>query len=397
MSILEYNPRGMNFSFTVEAENGAARAGRMQTPHGEALTPMFMPVGTRATIKTLSTEDIESIHPQVVLANTYHLFLRPGHKLVSELGGVHEFMHYRHPMLTDSGGFQVFSLGEQVKQKGDDQKLKPARISEEGVEFSSHLDGARLLLTPELSIEIQQHLGADIIMAFDECMPDTCTFAYGQESLARTHRWGERCIAAWEAKQRLSEQGKYQALFGIVQGAQHQPLREAAARWASEMPFDGIAVGGETIGYNMPATVEVMSWIRELLPAGKPRYAMGLGRDPQNLIDAVVAGFDMFDCVGPTRLARNGALYHGELSVRDGVWRWESEFANGRLPIGNARFAKDTHVILPGCDCFTCSQGYTRAYLHHLARHEELSYYRLASLHNVRLMVRLTEQLRTLI
>lgn len=366
----------------------------MQTAHGEALTPMFMPVGTRATIKTITTEDIESMHPQVVLANTYHLYLRPGHTHISDLGGLHNFMHYNHPMLTDSGGFQVFSLGEQVRQKGEDQKLRPAKISEEGVEFSSHLDGSRHLLTPELSIEIQQHLGADIMMVFDECMPDTCTLEYGRQSLDRTHRWAQRCIQAWEAADRRSVQGHYQALFGIVQGALHRELREEAARYLGELPFDGLALGGETIGYNMPGTVEVMSWVRDILPQRLPRYAMGLGRDPQNLIDAVTAGFDMFDCVGPTRLARNGALYHGELrEVGDG-WHWESEFSNGRLPIGNARFAKDTEVILPGCDCFTCTHGYTRAYLHHLYRTEELSYYRLATLHNVRLMVRLTEQLR---
>ena len=382
------------FSFSVEAYKGNARAGRMQTPHGEALTPMFMPVGTRATIKTLSTEDIESMNPQVVLSNTYHLYLRPGHKHISHLGGLHNFMRYNHPMLTDSGGFQVFSLGEQVRQKGEDQKLKPAKIAEEGVEFSSHLDGSRHLLTPELSMEIQQHLGADIIMAFDECMPDACTYEYGKQSLARTHRWATRCIQAWEASGRTSVQGHYQALFGIVQGAMHRELREEAARFIGSQPFDGIALGGETVGYNMPGTVEMMSWVRDILPEQKPRYAMGLGRDPQNLVDAVMAGFDMFDCVGPTRLARNGALYHGELVAQGDGWKWEREFSNGRLRIGNARFALDTEVIVPGCDCYTCTHGYTRAYLHHLYRTEELSYYRLATLHNVRLMVRLTEQLR---
>lgn len=367
----------------------------MQTAHGTALTPMFMAVGTRATIKTLSTEDIEAMHPQVVLANTYHLYLRPGHERIARLGGLHQFMHYDRPMLTDSGGFQVFSLGEQLKQReGVASQLQPAKLFEEGVQFTSHLDGSRHMLTPELSIDIQQHLGADIIMAFDECMADDATLEYGRESLARTHRWALRSVEAWEKESRLSKQGHYQALFGIVQGAMHRELREEAARTLSELPFDGLALGGETIGYNMPGTVEVMSWVRDLLPTNKPRYAMGLGRDPQNLIDAVMAGFDMFDCVGPTRLARNGAIYHGWLKEIPGGWYWESEFKNGRLPIGNARFAEDQEVLLEGCDCFTCSHGYTRAYLHHLARHEELSYYRLASLHNVRVMVRLTEELR---
>ncbi len=383
------------FSFTLEAQKGHARAGVMQTAHGTALTPMFMAVGTRASIKTLSTEDIQAINPQVVLSNTYHLYLRPGHKRIARLGGLHRFMQYDRPMLTDSGGFQVFSLGEQLRQKGaQESPLKPAKLTEEGVEFTSHLDGSRHMFTPELSLEIQQHLGADIIMAFDECMPDDATLDYGRTSLDRTHRWALRCLQSWEAANRKSEQGHYQALFGIIQGAMHRELRQEAAQMFAQLPFDGLALGGETIGYNMAGTVEVMSWVRDLLPAQKPRYAMGLGRDPQNLIDAVQAGFDMFDCVGPTRLARNGALYHGKLVEDAQGWHWESEFSKGRLPIGNARFSEDTEVILPGCDCYTCSHGYTRAYLHHLARYEELSYYRLATLHNVRVMVRLTEQLR---
>ena len=384
------------FSFSLESKKGNARAGRMQTSHGEALTPMFMPVGTLATIKSLSTEDIAASQGQVVLANTYHLYLRPGHERIARLGGVHKFMHYDKPMLTDSGGFQVFSLGEQLKQqKQGDRYLPPAKISEEGVEFTSHLNGSKHFFTPEFSIDIQQHLGADVIMAFDECLPDAAGYEYTKESVERTYRWAQRSVRAWEVRRRRSVQDWYQGLFGIVQGAMHQDLRRRALDQIASLPVDGIAIGGETIGYNMAGTVEVMDWLRDSLPDTKPVYAMGLGRDPQNVVDAVLAGFDMFDCVAPSRLARNGAIYHGELVfAADGKPRWESEFTSARLQIGNARFAEDTSVILPGCDCYTCTQGYTRAYLHHLYKAEELSYYRLATLHNIRLMVRLTETLR---
>lgn len=368
----------------------------MHTPHGTALTPMFMPVGTRATIRSIDSEDISAMNPQVILANTYHLYLRPGHEHISSLGGVHEFMRYPGPMLTDSGGFQVFSLGEQLKQKtgNENSNLVPSQISEEGVDFVSHLDGSKHHLSPEFSIEIQQHLGADIIMAFDECLPDDAEEEYMANSVERTFRWAKRCVTQWEKANRLSQQGKYQALFGIVQGGRFRHLRERALEQIASLPFDGIALGGETIGYKMEATVEVMDWVRDQISAQLPRYAMGLGRDPQNIIDAVQAGFDMFDCVAPTRLARNGTLYFGGLNTDSDEWFWDSPYAKGRLQIGNAQFRSDTEVIQPGCDCYTCQHGYTRAYLHYLYRSKELSYYRLASLHNVRVMVRLTEQLR---
>lgn len=381
------------FNFQLAGSRGHARAGVMTTAHGPALTPMFMPVGTQASVKSLSTEDVESLQAQVVLANTYHLYLRPGHELVSDLGGLHGFMHYPRPLLTDSGGFQVFSLGEQLAQKGE-TRLAKAVISEEGVEFASHLDGAKHSLTPELSIAIQRHLGADIIMAFDECLPDAAGWEYTQESVERTFRWAKRCVAAWEGAARRSVMGHEQALFGIIQGALHEDLRRRAADQITSLPFDGLAFGGETIGYNMPGTIQVLEWLRDAIPAEKPRYAMGLGREPQNVVDAVLAGYDMFDCVAPTRLARNGALYHGRLDLGGRQPSWVSEFPKSRLPIGNSGFARDQAIILEGCDCFTCTNGYTRAYLHHLFRTQELAYYRLASLHNLRLMIRLTQELR---
>lgn len=391
----------MTYSFKVTNQLNNSRAGVMQTAHGEALTPMYMAVGTLANVRALSSEDILEANPQVLLANTYHLYLRPGHKLINEMGGLHRFMKYPRPMLTDSGGFQVFSLGDQLSQKknGRPSKLKPSVISEEGVNFYSHLDGSKHLLTAEKSINIQQHLGADIIMSFDECLPDDVEYERAKLSVDRTFRWAQRGLKTWEKAGRLSQQGHYQALFGIVQGARYEDLRLRALEQISSLPFDGIALGGETIGYNMEGTKQVMNQVRANIPPGKARYAMGLGRDPQNLIDAVQVGFDMFDCVAPTRLARNGTLYHGHLKVGEGKnksdWQWESPFKRARLQIGNARFKDDQQPILEGCDCWTCQQGYTRAYLHHLYRNGgEFTYFRLASIHNVRLMVRLTEQLR---
>lgn len=234
-------------------------------------------------------------------------------------------------------------------------------------------------------------------MSFDECLPDAAPLERTAASVDRTFRWAQRGVAQWEQARRRSAQDHYQALFGIIQGAMHQELRRRAAEQITSLPFDGLALGGETIGYNMAGSVEVLDWIRDLLPPDKPRYAMGLGRDPQNLIDAVWAGYDMFDCVAPTRLARNGTLYFGELDTSVEPWNWQSPFSKGRLQIGNAAYKLDTQVIQPGCDCYTCQQGYTRAYLHHLFKADELTYYRLASIHNVRTMVRLTEQLRQVI
>lgn len=392
-----------SFSFELQKETVNGRAGKFQTAHGEVQTPIFMPVGTQATVKSLDTQDIEQLKAEIILANTYHLYLRPGTDVLESQGGVHQFMGWSKPMLTDSGGFQVFSLGKQIEQKNlaegkTIQHGGPAqpfsRITDEGVEFTSHLDGSRHFFSPSQSIEIQRKIGADIIMAFDECTPDLADAAYTREALDRTHRWAAECYAYWEEHQRRSVYGQHQALFGIIQGAQHQELRVESAKAITALGFDGVAVGGETIGYNMPMTVEIMQWIQQILPADKPRYAMGLGRDPQNLLDAVQAGFDMFDCVAPTRLARNGALYSGELDSHQGGLVFRSDSAKGRLQIGNQQYMKDATVIQPGCDCFTCTHGYSRAYLNHLFRADELTYYRLASIHNVRFMVRLSQQIR---
>ena len=370
------------FGFRLDKTLGKARAGEFVTAHGTVQTPIFMPVGTRASLKALDSLDIKNTQSQIILGNTYHLYLRPGEGLIAERGGIHQFMNWTGPILTDSGGFQVFSLGENATIKND------------GVEFKSHLDGSKHFFTPEISIEIQRRLGADIIMAFDECAPDKSNHNYALEALDRTHRWAEQSLAYWEKKHKVSSQGHYQALFGIVQGGMHQKLREQSAKFMVGLNFDGIAVGGETVGYNMSGTKKVMSWIETLLSADKPRYAMGLGRDPQDVVDGVTMGFDMFDCVGPTRLARNGALYHGQLEEGKDGFKFVSQFKRGRLNIRRVDFQTDDQVIMEGCDCYTCKAGYTRAYLSHLYRSAELSYYRLASIHNVRFMIRLTEEMR---
>lgn len=381
------------FSFQLEKTFGNARVGTFTTAHGLVQTPAFMPVGTQATVKALDSHDVEQTQAQIILANTYHLYLRPGMEVIQKFGGVQNFMHWSKPTLTDSGGFQVFSLGLQNATKSTPEKSN-TKITQNGVEFTSHLDGSRHLFTPQKSIEIQRQIGADIIMAFDECTPDAADMKYAREALDRTHCWAEECVAYWEKHKRLSVYGEYQALFGIIQGAQHKGLRLESAQKIAGLNFDGIAVGGETIGYNMPMTVEIMDWIRSILPENKPRYAMGLGRDPQNLIDAVHAGYDMFDCVAPTRLARNGAVYVGELAKNGSQFTFQSKFPNGRLNIENSQWRQDERVIQPGCDCATCQAGYSRAYLHHLYKTKELTYYRLASIHNVRFMIRLMEELR---
>lgn len=396
------------FEFKLQKKKGTMRAGVISTTRGEIKTPIFMPVGTLATVKALDSQDIKNLEAQIILSNTYHLYLRPGMEKLKKMGGVHKFMGWDKPMLTDSGGFQVFSLGRQqeIGKTGQNEQAGQAgtrklgvKITEEGAQFVSHIDGTKHFFSPEDSIQIQREIGADIIMAFDECVSDHEEKKYVAASIARTHRWAKRCFEYWEQQKRTSIYGDYQALFGIIQGAMFRDLREESAKFITSLDFDGIACGGETVGYNMEGTKELMGWIEEILPENKPRYAMGLGRDPQDIVDAVLAGFDMFDCVGPTRLARNGALYFGKLNTVGGqegttIPFFESPYKNGRLNIGNAQFATDESVIQPRCDCYTCKNGYTRAYLNHLYKTKELTFYRLASIHNVHFMVSLSQQLR---
>lgn len=357
-----------------------ARLGEITTDHGVIQTPIFMPVGTQATVKTLDSADIEKIGSQIILGNNYHLHLRPGEDLIAEAGGLHKFMNWNKPILTDSGGFQVFSLGLQKEKSGrGGNNTKLAKITEEGVAFQSHLDGSMHVFTPESAIECEQKIGADIIMAFDECTPDDASPEYARAAMERTHRWAKRCLTAHQKNSHLH--GYQQFLFGIIQGAKHEDLRKESARYISSLDFDGIAIGGESIGYNMEATAQILDWVYPLIPEDKPHYAMGVGLNPTDLLVAVQHGVDMFDCVAPTRLARHGLLF---------AFNKENKH---RLNIKNARYTKDFTPVDAWCDCSTC-QNYTRSYLHHLFDSDEMTALRLASVHNLRFMLKLMEETR---
>lgn len=345
-----------NFTYTLDHSDGEARAGQFSTPHGTIQTPVFMPVGTQATVKTLDPLEVEAIGSQIILSNTYHLYLRPSADLVAEMGGLHRFMQWPKPILTDSGGFQVFSLGPHSK------------IDEDGVTFKSHIDGSKHRFTPESAIGIQEKLGADIIMAFDECAPQPTTHAYTKAAMERTHRWLLRCIAA---KTRAD-----QALFGIVQGGVEADLRRESASFIAQQDVPGIGIGGLSVGEPKEQMYGMLEETTPLLPRNKPRYLMGVG-SPEDLLEGVARGVDMFDCVLPTRLGRNGALFIPE----------------GRLNIGNAKYAREDAPIDATCDCSTC-QRFSRAYLRHLFRTEEVLGLRLATLHNLRFLIRLMEQAR---
>jgi len=334
-----------------------ARLGIIHTPHGSFETPMFMPVGTLATVKTLSPEELKEMGAGIILSNTYHLWLRPGHEIVQEAGGLHKFMNWDRGILTDSGGFQVFSLSEFRK------------IEEEGVYFRNHLNGDKLFLSPEKAMEIQNALGSDIMMAFDECPPYPATYEYMKQSVERTSRWAERCL---KAHKRPNEQG----LFGIVQGGEFEDLRRQSAQDLVSLDFPGYAVGGLSVGEPKDVMNRVLEFTTPLLPANKPRYLMGVG-SPDALIDGVIRGIDMFDCVLPTRIGRNGTVMTSE----------------GRVIIKNAQYARDYGPLDPNCDCYTC-RNYTRAYIRHLIKCDETFGIRLTSYHNVYFLIKLMEQVK---
>jgi len=336
-----------------------ARLGEFETKWGKHKTPMFMPVGTQATVKTLSPEELKDAGADIVLSNTYHLWLRPGEDIVDEAGGLHEFMNYKTgPILTDCGGFQVFSLA------------KPKDISEDGVKFKSHIDGKELFLTPEKSIEIQNKLGSDIIMSFDECPPYPVTHEYMKNSVERTLRWAKRSLDA-------NKKRDTQAQFGIVQGGEFEDLRKWSAIETSKLNFDGYSVGGVSVGEAPDTKLKMIEYATKWLPEDKIRYLMGVG-EPIDLIDGVIRGIDIFDCVSPTRLAR-----HGNAHTR-----------NGRMNIRNAKYARDFTPIEEDCDCYTCKH-YTKAYIRHLIVADESFGQRLISIHNIRFLTKLMEDIRS--
>lgn len=347
------------FPFTLEGQAGRARAGRFETPHGNLETPLFAPVGTQATVKALTPAQLEEIGASLVLANTYHLYLRPGDGLVAEMGGLHEFMRWTKPILTDSGGFQIFSLAERREVDAD------------GVTFRSHLDGSQHRFTPEKVMAIQENLGADIVMALDEC-PDPRARAYNEEALQRTHAWAERCL---QAKKRPD-----QALFGIVQGGIFPDLRAQSAEFIASLGFPGIAIGGLSVGESKAQMHAALEVVDPILPEDTPRYLMGVGT-PEDLVQCVKRGIDIFDCVLPTRLGRNHAAF-----LRRG----------GRLNLKNAEFARDQNPIDEACGCYTC-RTFTRAYLRHLIQAKEMLSATLLSIHNLDTLIALAKDLRAAI
>lgn len=339
-----------------ECSESGARAGILHTPHGSFPTPMFMPVGTQATVKTLSPEELKEMGAGVILANTYHLFLRPGSELVKKAGGLHKFMNWNRGILTDSGGFQVFSLGQMRK------------ISEEGVVFRSHIDGAKKELTPESATLVQQNLGADIIMAFDECIPYPAEHDYAKLSTQRTTRWAQRC--------KDTKTSENQSLFGIVQGGMYKDLREMSAKSLVDMDFPGYGIGGLSVGEPKELMYEMLEATTCHLPTDKPRYLMGVGT-PDCLVEGVNLGVDMFDCVFPTRVARNGTAMT----------------KTGRLVVRNAQYAEDFTAIEEGCGCYTC-RNYSRAYIRHLLKAEEIFALRLISIHNLYFLLQFMREMR---
>jgi queuine tRNA-ribosyltransferase len=346
------------FSFELAAVSGRARAGVFHTPHGDLLTPVFAPVGTQATVKAVTPAQLHDLGAQLVLSNTYHLYLRPGDDLIREMGGLHNFMRWNNPILTDSGGYQVFSLAEN------------RQVDHQGVTFKSHIDGSTHRFTPEKAIQIQENLGADIIMAFDECAPPY-EREYNERALERTHAWAEKCL---KTKTRPD-----QALFGIVQGGVFPDLRKASAKFIASLGFPGLAIGGLSVGETKEEMHAMLDVLDPLLPQDKPRYLMGVGA-PEDLVNGVMRGVDIFDSVLPTRLARHNAAMT----------------RSGRLNIINASYAKDENPIDPECVCYTC-QHFSRAYLRHLALAKEILSATLLSIHNLYTLLQLTREMRAAI
>ncbi len=346
----------IKYELLKKEQNSKGRYGILKTNHGNFETPMFMPVGTLANVKTLTPEEIKDMKCGIILSNTYHLWLRPGEDVVSHAGGLHKFMNYDGPILTDSGGFQVFSLA------------KKKDIVEEGVKFKSHIDGKSLFLTPELSIQIQNKLDSDIAMSFDECIPYPADYEYAKKSTERTIRWAKRGLDV--------HKNENQSLFGIVQGGEYEDLRKLSAEETVKLGFDGYSIGGTSVGEDKKTMYSMIDYAVKYLPEDKPRYLMGVG-EPIDIIEGVIRGIDMFDCVLPTRIAR-----HGNAFTR-----------NGKINIKNLKYKEDFTSIEDDCDCYTC-KNYTKSYIRHLIVSNEMLGGRLLSIHNIRFLVRLTEELR---
>jgi queuine tRNA-ribosyltransferase len=363
-----------------------ARVMQVETAHGSFQTPTFMPVATRAYMNLASPEEVHSTGSQIILGgNTYHMLVKPGMEVIEANGGMHRMMGWSGPMLTDSGGFQVFSLSK---------NSNICKIDEIGATFKHPFTGQKIKLNSVTSIETQKIIGADIIMAFDQCTPEAGGRQAAEVAMARTHRWLAESIET-HMKHPQSAYGYDQALFGIIQGGRYQDLREQSAEFILQQPLDGLAIGGETIGFDMEKTVEIIDWIRPILPKDKVRYTMGVGLNPRDLVAVVSAGIDIFDCVAPTRNARHGSLYNIQYEIVDN-WIQFIDHEEEKLLIKKTKYAKDTRPIMEGCECSTCKQ-YTRSYLHYLFKEKSNFYLNLAAIHNIHVMQMVCDVMRDLI
>jgi queuine tRNA-ribosyltransferase len=378
--------KGFSFYIEHKLDGTLARAGVINTPHGQIETPAFIVVGTKASVKAILPEQLREIGTQAVLANAYHLYLQPGHKLVEKAGGLGKFMHWDGPTFTDSGGFQVLSLGSgfkkvlamQISSIDESDVFAPtkerrAHVDDDGVTFKSHIDGSSHRFTPEHSIQVQHAIGADIIFAFDELTSLLDSYAYQVESLARTHKWAERCINEMQLLRNKHPEKAYQALFGVIQGAQYEDLRKDAAKFMGDLPFDGYGIGGALEKEKMG---QIISWVNDILPENKPKHLLGIS-EPDDMFEAVEQGIDTFDCVSPTRVARNGAAYT----------------LDGRINLKASKYREDFSPIDAECECYTCN-FYTRAYIHHLFRAKDINAAILMSVHNEYFIVQLVKQMR---
>lgn len=361
-----------DFKINKKATRSLARTGVFSTPHGKIKTPVFMPVGTKATVKTLSKDDLDSLGAEIILANTYHLFIRPGHKLIKKMGGLHKWMNWNKPILTDSGGYQVFSLNQEKGLPKNATIKTRVKIDEKGVEFKSHLDGTKHYLTPEQAIKIQHDLGADIIMAFDECAPSDSSKRYFKQAMDRTHNWLDKCIK----QHKNLPKSKKIALFGIIQGGLYKDLREESAKYINDKDLPGNAIGGLSVGESKDQMYEMIEATIPHLDDNKPRYLMGVGT-PEDLLEAIDRGIDMFDCVHPTRMARHGAFWNEK----------------GRFSIRNEQFKADNKPLQPKCRCYTC-QNHSRSYLRHLVFEKEILGLNLMTIHNLHFLLNLMRKTR---
>jgi queuine tRNA-ribosyltransferase len=367
----------MKFIVTKQSKKTLARSCEIETSHGKIKTPVFMPCATSGSVKGISPEELNKIGFQIILGNTYHLYLNPGERIIKKSGKIQKWMNWKKPVLTDSGGYQVFSLGKNYNNFENHKEESLVKVTSRGVWFRSHKDNSKHLFTPESVIDIQRNLGSDILMVLDECTEYPATYERTRESLKRTHAWAKRAIDYWKKTGHSN-----QAIFGIVQGSTHKDLRLESLDYISNLPFDGIAVGGVSVGEGKENMYKVIKWLSKKLPKDKPRYLMGVG-EPEDIIFAINNGFDMFDCVLPTRLGRHGT-----------VWITKNYNKFQKIDLRKGKYLTDTNPIMKNCGCPACSGGYSRAYISHLIKEKEMLGMRLASLHNLWVLNKLTEKLR---